>query len=245
MISLAITTFNRSGFVIESFINVLDNPFISEIVIVDDCSEMVVFNNLKLILDYINNPKIKLFRNEANLGVFANKALILEKCTNDWIILWDSDNVIDNDYIDIIRSLEWEKDTVYCPEVLYNVTKTEVSWSYSEFKDIVVDRSNAKQYIEDVNFETHLNTGNNFFNREFRLEALKLVDEPISDICSGDGTYNSYLWLLNGGKIKVVDGLSYYHRQHSGSWYLNHIEQGVAFNFKTYEKIRNLSDDNK
>jgi glycosyltransferase involved in cell wall biosynthesis len=240
MISLAITTYNRSGFVIESFIDVLNNDLIDEIVIVDDCSYIGVFNSLKTIVDIIGSPKIKLFRNPSNLGVFANKFHATELSKNDWVISLDSDNVIDNEYVNVLNSFSWEDDVMYCPEILWNVTRDVRQWNYSEFSDIVIDKINAKEYIESINFETHLNTGNNFFNKQRMLDCMQFIDEPIDDICSGDACYRSYLWLVNGGKIKVVRGLSYCHRQHSESWYLNHINEGIAFNFKTYQKIREL-----
>ena len=51
MFTIAITTYNRLDLVIDSFSSVLDNELIDEIVIVDDCSEDTLFNNLKNKLD--------------------------------------------------------------------------------------------------------------------------------------------------------------------------------------------------
>lgn len=243
MISLAITTYDRSGFVIESFINVLNNPFINEIVIVDDCSDISIYNNLKTIIDNLNNPKIKLYRNETNLDVFLNKRRSVELCTNDWVIQFDSDNILGEDYINIIRGLgRLEEDMLYCPETLYDIYNTKVQWTYSEFNHLIFDKSNIRTYVRDVNFETNMNTGNNFFNRNTFLEATKEsnIDEPIADISAGDGMYIYYLWILAGNRAKVVKGLRYIHRLHAGSNYLNHIEQGQAFNHKTVVKIENL-----
>lgn len=241
MISLAITTHNRSGFVAESFINVLENEYIEEIVIVDDCSDIAIYNNLNTLLHRLNHCKVKLWRNTKNIGSFANKIRSIKSCHNDWVLSLDSDNVIDNDYIETLKQLEKNPDTIYCPCKLYNVNRTKVQWDYSEFSSVIIDRNNVRDYVENVNFETSLNTGNNFLHRNTFLNAMKLIDVPVNQISGGDGTYISYLWLLSGGKIKIINELVYGHRIHDGSYYLQHIEDAVKFNSRTYQKIRELN----
>jgi glycosyltransferase involved in cell wall biosynthesis len=46
MISLCIPNYNRSNFVISSFLNILHDERINEIIISDDCSEEKIFNEL-------------------------------------------------------------------------------------------------------------------------------------------------------------------------------------------------------
>lgn len=241
MISLAITTYNRSGFTIESFINVLDNDYIDEIIIVDDCSDMTIVKNLRKIIDKINNGKIHPFRQRRNTGVLMNKIKTVEKCKNEWVIMLDSDNVIDNDYIDIIKTLPCDKNTLYCPARLLDINTGKVQWDYSAFADIVVDRVNIVEFVEDTVFETHLNTGNNFIHRNTFLAAMALREESPNDVLAADSTYISYLWLLAGNKMKIVPNLGYRHRTHSGSFYLQHVAEGIASNNKIYQKMRELN----
>lgn len=56
-ISLAIPTFNRTNFVIESFQNVLGDDRISEIVIRDDFSNINEYSEMVNLIKKINNKK--------------------------------------------------------------------------------------------------------------------------------------------------------------------------------------------
>jgi len=63
MITLSITTYNRSELVTESFDKVITDDRISEIIIVDDFSSIEIFNDLKNRIDNLKNSKIKLETN--------------------------------------------------------------------------------------------------------------------------------------------------------------------------------------
>ena len=74
-ISLCITTYNRNAYLFKSFEQVINDDRIGEVVIVDDCSELGLYQHIAERCKY--NPKIKLFRNESNLGVFLIIAPLL------------------------------------------------------------------------------------------------------------------------------------------------------------------------
>lgn len=241
MISLAIPNFNRSDFVIESFIQVINNTMIDEIIIVDDCSSIDVFDKLSMLVADLNNSKVKLYRNDVNLKPFMNKYETVKKCSNDWVILLDSDNVIDNSYIEVVLKLDIEEDTIYNPEILYKLNKEDVGWTYKEYNNLIINRNNAKQYIDVGNFETCLNTGNYYFNRKKYIHVVE-HNHNHNDIKTSvnDALYFSYLWLLSGNKIKVVPGLYYIHRVHDGSWYLNNYDGCTASTLELKRRIKEL-----
>jgi len=114
MITLAIPNYNRSELVIESFTHVINDHRINEIIILDDFSDIKIYNDLNSKIQNINNPKIKLYRNDSNLGAFLNKKKSVILSNNDWIILLDSDNIINTDYIDTIIDKNDTK-TIYSP----------------------------------------------------------------------------------------------------------------------------------
>jgi hypothetical protein len=240
MISLAIPTHNRSDFVIESFIEVLDNPLIDEIIIVDDHSDVNIFMRLWNIKEKIGNNKIKLYRNEINLKPLLNKSKVVGKCKNDWVILLDSDNIIDNRYVDSISKLDLQEDIIYCPGILYTIEK--VYWcTFNEF-DYLIDKNIAKEKIEDGMFQTLLNTGNYFLNRKKYMDIVRFNSGEDLRLSNNDAMYFSYLWLLNGNKIKVVPDLIYTHRQHGGgvggSWYANNVDDCLWATAELIDKIR-------
>lgn len=239
MISLAIPNFNRSDLVIEAFIQVINNDLINEIVIVDDCSIVNVFDKLTVLIADLNNDKISLYRNNMNLKPLMNKYETVKKCNNDWVILLDSDNIINNDYIEIISKLDKEDDIIYTPETLYKINNDGIGWTYKEFNDIIINKNNVKNYIDSSNFETCLNTGNYCFNRKKYIDIIVDNHNDIK-LSINDAIYFSYLWLLSGNKIKVVPGLHYIHRIHNGSWYLNNYDGCTASTFELKRRIREL-----
>jgi glycosyltransferase involved in cell wall biosynthesis len=98
-ISLAITSHNRSNKTIRSFSNVLSDDRITEIIIVDDHSDDKNFNDLSNQINLLKSPKLKIHRNTKNLGAFLNKCRAIDLTSNDWVILLDSDNIIDIHYL--------------------------------------------------------------------------------------------------------------------------------------------------
>ena len=239
MISLAIPNFNRSGLVIEAFIKVINNNLINEIIIVDDCSSIEVFDKLVVFIADLNNNKIKLYRNDVNLKPFMNKYETVKKCNNNWVVLLDSDNIINNDYIKIISKLNKEDDIIYTPETLYKTNNGGVGWTYKEFNNMFINKNNIKSYINSSNFETCLNTGNYYFNRK---KYINVINNNYNDVklSVNDALYFSYLWLLSGNKIKVVPDLYYIHRIHEGSWYLNNYDGCIASTSDIKRKIKEL-----
>ena len=119
MITLAITTYNRTDFVIESFSSVLDNDHINEVVIVDDFSDIDIYNDLKSKIESIDNHKIKLYRNDFNLKPLLNKLEAIKFSQNDWVILLDSDNKITNEYVNLVWSLQKNENTYWVLNIIF------------------------------------------------------------------------------------------------------------------------------
>jgi len=221
MISLAVTNFNRSTSVIESFIQIVDNTSISEIVIVDDHSTREEYIKLWNLVNNLGKDKIKLYRNEVNLGPFKNKYTAVSKCSNHWVILLDSDNIIDNGYIDIVDVMDKDEGVLYIPETLYRAQKEGIGWSYKEFIGPILSKQNVGQYIDEPYFEALLNTGNHFFNRNRYMQVVeKTKEEPALSV--NDAIYFSYLWLRYKNKMKVVPDLYYIHQATKDSWWATH-----------------------
>ena len=238
MISLAITSFNRSDLVIESFIQVVDNDFIGEIVIVDDYSDNAIYIKLYNLINDLNSDKIKIHRNEANLGPFKNKYEAVKKCSNDWVILLDSDNIIDNSYIEIVEGLAKEDDIMYIPEILYKKkNKKNISWHYVAFSNLIIDKSNIKDYVDVSYFGAFLNTGNHFFNRNRYMQVIENACNDLS-LSINDAIYFSYLWLLSGNRMKVVPDLYYIHRPSKDSWWVIHSKECMGSTFEIIRRIK-------
>lgn len=213
MYSLCLTNYERFDLLIESFEQVIDDPRITEIVISDDCSSQTIFQSL---VSYCaDKPKIKLYRNEQNLGMGKNKMLAIERATSEWCILFDSDNKLNRGYINALyRS--------HCyPNVINMPDSGGERLDYTRFAKWYVSRHNINYFLSFGGADMVLNTCNYFVNRQRYLEVYE--DNP--DVIAADTIWFNYLWLKKGGAFVIVPGLRYYHRIHSGSGFMKDLNK--------------------
>ncbi len=222
-VSLCLTNHNRDRMLFESFADVLDDPRISEIVIVDDCSEDRFYNKVKKTLEGIS--KIKLFRNRKNLGCYKNKREAIAQAQNEFVIIFDSDNIMTKGYLDSLYSVEWDENTILAPDFV-------VSFDYRHFGGQTITKQNVRKYTRQDRFDCLINTMNYFVHRDNYLKVWDGSIEP----WTADTIYQNYRWLESGRSIHVLKGLEYSHRiQHSPreerSHYLQHVRKtGNLFN---------------
>lgn len=225
-ISLAITHFERYDMVMDSFKDVVSDERISEVVIVDDCSQGGSYE--KLVETFKSNSKIKLFRNEKNLGMSLNKSRAISLCENKWAIIFDSDNKLSLRYIDRLYSMviEWNEKIIYCPDGALP------EFNYKAFAGVAINQSNVKQYLNKPMFDCFLNTCNYFVNRD---EYLKVYthDESVKE---SDTIHFNYGWLKAGNKFYVVPNMNYLHRVHNGSGFMKNVD----YNLKKAEETKKL-----
>ena len=229
-ISICIPTFQRVDMTLDSFKEVYDDERVSEIIIVDDASDISVFEELKSICDVL--PKVKLYRNLTNQDCYRNKMVAIGYATNDWCILLDSDNKIGKDYIDRLFDYSyWDNDTIYAP------TFAKPTFDYRAYGLTTIHRTNVADFIDKPLFETALNTCNYFVNKN---EYLKVWDGSIDPVTS-DSIYFTYCWLNTGNRIYFVEGLEYEHKVWSGSHYDNNVNRTPAgFHESILNNLRNM-----
>lgn len=222
-ISLCITSYNRVEETLRSFKNVLDDERIGEIVIVDDHSNLELFERLsdkvkkineKVFIDSIDNkdhPRVRISRNEKNLGVYLNKYRSVELAEYPWCIVFDSDNIIDKDYVDkIFQYAIWDNNCIYSPDYAMPV------FDYTEFAGKIVDKFNVKEFTRFKMFDCWINTMNYFVNKRTFLSVKQ--EEIIPD--AADSMYINYLLLKKGISIFTVSNMRYVHTVHDESNYV-------------------------
>lgn len=201
-ISLCITNYNRTGMLIDSFREVLDDPRVSEIVITDDSDLFHAAEVARMIKDW---EKVKYFKNDTRLDCYRNKRESVFRATNQWVISFDSDNVMTKQYIDRIENL-WiaglNARTVYQPSF------AKPAFNFERFEGLLINNHNVQQYANDGMFCTMLNAMNYFVNRD---EYLRVWDGSVDPVTS-DSIFQNYNWLKAGNSIYVVPGLEYEHR---------------------------------
>jgi len=227
MISLCITNYNRYEMLLESFAQVLNDDRISEIVIVDDCSEYEAYFKIALAIKEMS--KVRLYRNDVNLGMSLNKKRAVELAKSDWCIILDSDNVIGPDYLDALPDYRL-KNTIYCPSF------ARPQFDYSHFSRILIDKLSVGAFIDRKAGEPLFNTCNYAVNREEYLKVYRHNPE----MKGTDTIWFNYLWLKAGNSFYVVPGMEYYHRVWEGSGFLADCSYNMTKAKEVKELIKQL-----
>ncbi len=229
-ISLCITSFNRSAMTMESFAKVHDYDLIDEVIIVDDASDMKHYNELYRLIYFseykvkhkdLETWKIKLFRNDENLGMSRNKREAISKAKNEWVILFDSDNILYPEYLDAVEKcwlnpIETDVSIRGGGKVIYHPDFAEPEHDYRQFEGLVIDKLNAKHHLHKAEFRCLLNSSNYVVNRDEYLRVYKY--NP--DIQEADTIWMNTQWLKAGNAFYIVPGMRYLHKKHSDSGWL-------------------------
>lgn len=227
-ISICIPTFQRFKLLFESFENVYHDERVSEIVIVDDCSDHNIFEDIRE--RSFNLPKIKLYRNLQNRDCYENKYTALSYASNEWAILLDSDNIIQKEYIDAVYGINWDPNTCYMPSF------AEPHFDYREFAGMIISKENVADMMGRKMFDTMLNCMNYFVNCKEYIRVWQPDIKPHT----ADSILQNYNWFAAGNKMMVVPGMSYFHRVHDGSHYQQNVHKTGNLYNEILEKLKQL-----
>lgn len=212
-----------------AFQDVHDDERIEQVTIADDASLPEYFNELKnLCSDY---PKVKLIGDDENLDCYKNKCRAMIYSDTLWNILLDSDNKIDESYLDRLFEIsEWDENTIYTPSF------AKPNFNFTPYEGLTISKENVAEYIDKPLFQTMLNASNFFINKE---TYLRVWDGSIDPVTS-DSIYFCYKWLESGRKIFVVPNLHYDHKVHVGHYQQNIHRTPVGFHESIMQKLREL-----
>lgn len=233
-LTLAITTFNRYELLKESYTQVIDDPRISEIIIVDDCSTEP---GIKEKVNSLASGKVKVFHQVENRGMSRNKCDAIAYASNPWVIIFDSDNIIGPDYLDAFFEFlnAWDEpygehsirnNFIFCP----SFAKPE--FDFRKYEGIRFSAADAAKEIKSDVFNVCLNCCNCIVNRDFYLKTYQYNPRHIAS----DTIWHSYNHLKAGGSFYIVPGMHYFHRVHKGSGFL----QGVDHNMRMQAEVRKM-----
>lgn len=98
LVSIAMCTYNGERYLDEQLNTVLEQDFTNlEVVVVDDCS---TDKTVQIVEKYaLNDRRVKLFKNDTNLGIRKNFEKALGLCSGDYIAIADQDDVWDRSKI--------------------------------------------------------------------------------------------------------------------------------------------------
>lgn len=192
--------------------------------------------------------KIRVIRNEQNIGGFRNKYKSVKEAKNEWVYLLDSDNFLVDGSVSALYTIDdWDSKTCYCPSVPIMERKDTWrqwdDWNHRRFGYQPIDLKRIKelfaidrQYHEEYNCglgtNGFLNTGNFFVNRDSYVNALKDAIEQNVEPYAADVIAFSYYWLTSGNVLQIIPELYYYHRIRDDSfWQSTGMQSGTMSNY--------------
>lgn len=234
MLSFAITAYNEMSEarnhgrrILECIGAAQDHDVIGEIVVVDDGSED--YEQLGTLMD--GQPKVRLYHNPTNRGVFGNKLEAIARATNEWVITCDSDNQMDRAYLDRVMDADNDPDTWYCPS--FAKTHFDYRGLIGQYKLEAIARM-----LDQPMAGCCLNTGNQTVHRESFMDVFGKYRDQRADLMmpnwldlgssirqdhywrlvfdANDSFIFNMEWLTAGNTINVMAGLEYDHAYFSG-----------------------------
>jgi glycosyltransferase involved in cell wall biosynthesis len=111
LVSIALCTYNGEKYLEEQFLSLLIQSYANfEIVVVDDNSTDSTWQILNKFKD---NPKVRLYRNETNLGFIKNFEKAVSLCKGDFIAFSDQDDIWSENKIEVLVDLIGDHLLVY------------------------------------------------------------------------------------------------------------------------------------
>ena len=228
-IAVAITTFNeieRSGgqWLRENIDAMLMSSHVGDIVVVNDATQD--YGELSALLYRWFGTRVRVQQNERNLGVFGNKLTSLAAARGDWCLIADSDNVFDcGVFARLMECYPWQPDAAYVASVgqvefdyrpfigdwtLANAAKIPTmpcGWCLCNCGNWFVNRQRFLAAFEGIPRSRFDMYQPNYFQVEDRSEwHWRLVYDAL------DSYFINKTWWLDGGTLRVVEGLEYVHR---------------------------------
>jgi glycosyltransferase involved in cell wall biosynthesis len=225
-LSLVITNYNRTALLHESFRNVLNDDRIDEIVIVDDHSDYFTRNWIED--KFKNYSKVNIYLNPVNIGQQRIKGNAVGRAKNEWVILFDSDNIIKSDYIDALfkHVPKFQDNCIYMPQA------ANPQFDFRKFAGLYYHKQQVAQNITDGMFNICMNTANYVVNRDFFLKTFKRNE----DMKGADVVWHSIQHMEAGGIFFIVPEMEYYHRVHKGSGFMKDMD----YNMKKAAELREI-----
>lgn len=149
------------------------------------------------------------------------KRLAVEQCSNDVVLLLDSDDVFSNEFFDRITEVidaGLDEKILYCPSIAD-------PYNFIEFDKEDITHKTVRAKIDKGNFTAFMLCGNYLFNKAFYLSITNCVEE---EVYAADCMYIKYIWLKNQGALRLVPGLQYKHTLSRDGYFASNSSQSWA-----------------
>jgi len=234
LVSILITSYNRADMIGDAIESALaqDYPNV-EVVITDNCSQD---HTKEVVGRYQDDPRIKFYQNEENIGMLPNfKKGLEELCTGQYFVNLCSDDQLTNEqFISTAVGLLQKH-----PDV-----------KLVRGRNQVVNKGSGKISRDDGSyFKTEFVKGQDFFlqcngNENFGWEAVLIHLETFNSLDIFSRSYSaidkgSNMELLLHGNVCFIDQISYTFTVHHDSHTFN---PSAESSFKNFEMVESLHE---
>lgn len=230
-ISLCITTYNRAQMCIDSFKEVIDDERINDILILDDCSTDGSYAALRK--HFKGNEKVRVVQQMFNRGMSINKRDAIALARNEWVIIFDDDNKIEQAYL---NSLAATPDIFENVKGIYLPDFAKPTFDYRGYGGRWFDASTINRVSSLPMFGALLNTCNYVVNRDFYIKTWVFNKE----MKGTDTIWHALQHLKSGGEFYVVPGMEYEHRVHDESGFMKDVDYNMHWAIELENQIKKL-----
>jgi hypothetical protein len=179
---------------------------------------------------FIESGQIKLYKNDAILGVFKNKLKVCSLATYDYIALIDSDNFCDINYFITAKKYILKNSTILSNCFILAPSFAKPNFNYTYFNNAIVTKNNINNYYSVANFGVLLNTGNYVLHKSI-INNIKYDDSIMFKISACDVLYFNLLAFqqFDNFQLHVLQDLHYSHVVHSGSTFTTTIHNCAEY----------------
>jgi len=248
MFSLCIPTIDRFDIFLSKYLTkYLENGYIDEIIITDENGNDIE----KIQSTFPDNNKLKLIKNDSQLGPFLNKIKACSFAKNEWIVLVDSDNFAYKDYFINAKNYIENMIDINSKNIILAPSKARPNFDYSHLSGFIYKKGNFNKNnsLENQIKKSHnspsstlMNTGNYVINK-YLIDNLNLQCEK-DNICKSSACdviyFNTLLFEQLDLNMHVVEKLEYDHVVHNGSIYTQTCNNNKDFNNYVYKRYNNL-----
>jgi glycosyltransferase involved in cell wall biosynthesis len=236
-ISVVIPTYNRSNFVVQAVNSVLAQRGVEyELVVSDNAS---TDDTLSVLAQFSNDPRVRIFSNETNIGMVANWRICVEsRISGSWfLILSDDDFLIDPYFLSkaqVFLESNHDLGLVYANGYLMDEKTKYLEPTFVPHKGIVSGMSVLRTYGTILAQSFILS--NIIFNRQFALDLDCFLDN--NNLCCDE---DLFLKLILRHRVAVIPDYVSIYRVHASNL-ISGVPENVDANFSRVRNLLNVFD---
>lgn len=211
LVSIQIPTYNQKQYIKEAIDSALAQTYENlQIIVADDCSPD--YDVFEFLVDYKDNPKVLIHRNETNLGRVANyRETLFNLVKGEWFMNLDGDDyLINNTFVEnAIASInQFDKDQIAFYKGNTWLQKIEESGIAKTKLNQHTYLINNKDYLAHLQHDFGFTHGSQLYNTE-KAKSVNIYNRNLLDI-----DYFSFLKCIATGDVIVNNEAVYHWRIH-------------------------------